>query len=226
MSDKHVNKNDTVSQMRAMSLILSMLLCIAANAKTEFQEYTYTDEHGVVVSISNPMFEYELMYGYNPDYPDRCVASGLFSYEVVINDPTPVYIWGGTPVREEIGWYSTYPYENHPINKPFKVSRKTYSGYWIGFGYLTENGLRRLHDVQFKVDDFVSDEDYAKIYAGLDGIVDSDDILKCVVYDLSGFKVAEGITREEAGLHLSHGIYIVETTESNGNIKREKIYVR
>ena len=43
MSDKQVNKNDTVSQMRAMSLILSMLLCIAANAKTEFQEYTYTD---------------------------------------------------------------------------------------------------------------------------------------------------------------------------------------
>ena len=54
MSDKQVNKNGTVSQMRAMSLILSMLLCIAANAKLDSTEYTFTDEDGITISVSDP----------------------------------------------------------------------------------------------------------------------------------------------------------------------------
>ncbi len=54
MSDKQINKNGVASQMRAMFLILSMLFCAAIHANPEFQKYTYTDENGITISVSDP----------------------------------------------------------------------------------------------------------------------------------------------------------------------------
>ena len=229
MSDKQVNKNGTVSQMRAISLILSMLLCIAANAKLDSTEYTFTDEDGITISVSDPRYDYELEY--NPDYPDLCGAKGVFSFQIVINDPVPVNIIKGVIPESGLkpNWIGGEMNHSHPVNKPFRVSRILYTLDCISLTYLRadRSGFHSLlDDIVFRAIDFISDEDKEKVFAAVEDIVDSDDILKCIVYDLRGFKVAEGITREEAGLHLSHGIYIVETTESNGNIKREKIYVR
>lgn len=46
------------------------------------------------------------------------------------------------------------------------------------------------------------------------------------VYSIQGTRIVDGISREEVLSRIPDGIYVLETRESNGNIKREKIYVR
>lgn len=48
----------------------------------------------------------------------------------------------------------------------------------------------------------------------------------CSVYSLGGQNIVKGCTRKEAVSGLPNGLYILETESPEGNIKREKIYVK
>lgn len=171
MSDKQINKNGVASQMRAMFLILSMLFCAAIHANPEFQKYTYTDENGITISVSDPRYDYDLVY--YPEY-DYYWPNGEFSVQVEINAKCTVYMSIGykSPHSSDPDsiYYSKASFEvNTKINEPFRIAAEPGADRYIKVGY---DNYRRLNNdiISFYVNDFISDEDKEKIYAGVSEI--------------------------------------------------------
>ncbi len=171
MSDKHVNKNGVASQMRAMLLILSMLFCAAIHAKPEFQKYTYTDENGITISVSDPRYDYELVY--YPEY-DYYWPNGEFSVQVEINAKLVVFMSGGYKYSHFSDPDSIYFVKRDAVaypkaNESVRLSSEAapYKYFKIGYEFCGDNYFL---DIMFYVNDFISDEDKEKIYAGVSEI--------------------------------------------------------
>lgn len=173
MSNRRVDKKSQIPTIRILTTMLAMLFSVSVYAKPEFQEYRDTAENGIIISISNPRYDYEVSY---QPYYDKCYIQGDFSVQVEINHPTDVYMHKGYIDAGGIVHYVTLiQFEDHPVNEPFRISTLASFDKAIKFFYKIpehkEGDIPFYNlDLEFRVYDFISDEDKEKLYGSVDDV--------------------------------------------------------
>lgn len=154
--------------------MLAMLFSVSMYAKPEFQEFRDTAENGIIISISNPRYDYEMEY--YPEY-DYYWAKGEFSLQIMVNKPvSDIHLRKGFPSpsldNPDIIYFSGHTlFWDFPINEPFIISYATSPGRYMRIGYCV-NYIHDDYDLDlvFSIDDFISDEDKEKLYGSVDDV--------------------------------------------------------